>query len=279
MVQLCAALQYIEFVFDKYIDEITQLATKDEFDNFRKICGTNDVYSVWGNSFLTEGSPYKYYLMDSQGYGHVIKATSKKGKRTYYESLDWDICVYEFHSKQEISKFGKLIISWAIDDLSEVQKQNLLTDLQWRGLYTNSKHQEYALYDILGTVGSFIPDNNIRAKIWIMLDKKDMGSWWRETCLRSIVSQFETYPEEIRTEVISNVKKCMDSYFDGDSRLYLEEIRLWLRNQGIDAPSQIPPVEPPVGPAHPDDIFRDAAYDYYRRYNPKDDSGGNTQTE
>lgn len=282
------ALSISKIEHDKYVSEISSLAgsaydsqhrTTIRYDELRAVTGTNDVSRMFAGRWSTNDIPYHYYLLDPKIHGRVVKAVSKTDKRTYYVDLKWDVCIYDF-KLSEIEGFADRIIKWSKGELSEPEKQKLVNDLNWRGLYTGSKYPEYALGDIYSTIGCFIPNDNVRPLIWSHMHSPELLNSGKETWLKSIVSQYESYSAEIRAEVIENVRRCMDLHFDGDSRLYPEEIRFWLRNQGIDAPSQIPPpVAPPEGTPNPDDIFRDAAYDYYRRFNPKDASGENAQTE
>lgn len=282
------ALSISKIEHDKYVTEISSLAgsaydgqnrSTERYDELRAVTGTNDVSRMFAGRWSTNDIPYHYYLLDPQTHGRVVKAVSKNNKRTYYVDLEWDVCLYEF-SSSELKPTATLILKWSKGELSESEQQKLLTDLEWRGLYTDSKYPEFALGDIYSTIGCFIPNNNVRPLIWSHLNSPDLLHSGKETWLRSIISQYDSYPDEIRTEVIENIRRCMDSYFDGDSRLYSEEIRFWLRMHGIDAPSQIPPVAPREDAANnPDDIFGDAAYEYYRRFNPKKEPADNADSK
>lgn len=259
------ALSIMEIKHDKYVSEISSLAgsaydnehrTTERYDELRAVTGTNDVSRMFVGQWLTSDTPYHYYLLDSKTHGRVIKAVSKTNKRTYFVDLEWDVCIYDYEPS-EIESFADRIIKWSKEELSESEQQQLLTDLNWRGLYTASKYPEYALGDIYSTIGCFIPNDNVRPLIWSHLHSPYLLHSGKETFLQSIVSQFATYPEEIRAEVISNVRKSIESDFKEDGRLYPERIRAWLRDQGEDVPSILPPKKPRVGPRHPDDIFGD----------------------
>jgi hypothetical protein len=281
------ALSIMKIEHDQYVSEISLLTgsaydnrhrTTERYDELRAVIGTNDVSRMFAGRWTTNDIPYYYYLLDPKAHGRVIKAVSKTNSRTYFVDLEWEVCVYEF-KPSELESFAERIIKWSKEELSDFEQQKLLTDLNWRGLYTESKYPEYALGDIYSTIGCFIPNDIARSLIWGHLHSQNLTISGKETFLKSIISQYEAYPEELRAEVIANVNMCMNSNFGGDSRLYLEEIRYWLRNQGIDAPSQILPVAPPDASYNPDDIFGGADYDYYRRFNPEKKCVVNEQAE
>lgn len=180
----------------------------------------------------SDDSPYIYKWYNLELYGiEKVHALNRSGGRSYIYDLRWNSACYVFNSKDEKDIVGNHVIRWLRGDLSEAQIQHLLLSLGWRGLYTNTKYDKRAFVDVLKTVGCFLDNKQTRMELWKLILDKDtpLHGGSRIICLRSIISQFDTFSEDVKSEVVGNTIKFIETNNDLVNYPYFDRIQAWVQ--------------------------------------------------
>lgn len=198
-----------QYCYDSVLAQEVVIMVNDE-EGKRRVAKSYREFGEYGFIFANghDSWPYEYWLEGVTTNGVLIKAINRSGKRTYIYDSYWNVVHYVFKSPEEGVDIGRRILRWMVeDDLSKDEEKALLQDLEWRGLFTSHAWEDYAKYDVLGCLGDFLVYDELKGKIWAILQggpvyKDDRG---RELCLRSILSNFNRdgcYPDKLKAEVL-----------------------------------------------------------------------------
>lgn len=185
-----------------------------------------------------KNSPYEYKWLDLEKYGvEKIKAVNQTGGRSYIYDLRWKTAYYIFRTTDEANEIGGLVIQWMANDLSEGKKKQLLISLGWRGLYADTQYKNRAFVDVLETVGCFMGSEQNRSDIWSAIHNK--GGWLKDDekiiCLRSIISLYDTYSDDVKHEVDNNIRKFIENRPELINFGFMGKIRDWLKTKEADS--------------------------------------------
>jgi len=164
-----------------------------------------------------EGPQYKYHIKSLSLDGVVIKATPIAKGRPYFYDSKWNVVYYSFESPEEELQIGRQILRWMVDDdLPDDEVSNLLDLLAWRGSVLPEYLKSNTKYDVLGGVGGFLVHEELREKLWKIVrgGKVYKNSRGREIVIRSILSRFDDYPDDLKQEVARMIELYIPKVFE-----------------------------------------------------------------
>ena len=203
--------------------------------------GLGECYAL-GDEVLVINSPaYTYFLEDASIRTVRIRAENKFGGRTYIYDYEWNVTHYVFQTFQEAQKIGETLIEWLTIEEKPYDGSEwvwISITLGYRGCYADKLYKDNGL-DILGCFGDFLVYEKLRDKVWaIVLGGRVFGDEeGREKCVRSILSNYDQYPQELQKEVLEKVAKYLETADDEKTR-YSKKIAEFVLEKGGRVPER-----------------------------------------
>lgn len=223
-------------IFDQNLDAVL-LEVRETVKDFPDCRDLVKFYPVNSEIHPVSNIPkvYAYFVDSVSDEGVNIRAVNRFGGRSYLFNYKWNVVHYLFETPAETERIGAVVIDWLTTDKffsDEPDWEAVCIALGYRGSYTGKMSVE-SPFDILGCFGDFLICESLRPKIWKIVSGGTVfgDEAGREKCVRSILSNYESYPASLQEEVLKNISAYLETADDKDL-FYLKKVAAFVAEKG-----------------------------------------------